>query len=768
MHHWLYALLFLLGTCHFNIYAQAVSVEDPLVSATVHSVFEQRREWLSSRDVIDINDPYPEDINSLIYSDSPYLLSHSLQPVNWLEWQASFEQGSGDNNKLLFISIGYSTCHWCHVMAQESFNDPVIASLLNADYVSVKVDREQWPIVDHRFKNALEALKGEAGWPINVILTPDGKIIWIDSYLPKKKFSKVVAGFAKRWNSKPKAIEGLANRLEQQLSSDKVNVDIAKKYQLSNTLWRALLPTKHQEIHHLLQLEQQGQGPRFLRTNWSLGLIEEFLRTGEPALLKLVEQHLQRIILSPTYDGIEGGFHRYAVDGLWQTPHFEKMLYTQANMIRVLAKVYAITRKPEYAIVMAQTRGWVNEWLRQNSGYASALSAISNKREGAYYQLNSAALVDILNASSQSQISAADAMSNDQILLSLTNISRDWRSTKTVVAAREYRQTLVRPLVDEKVLVSWNSMYAIALLEAFDATQEPIYLEEASELLDNLWNNAFVDNTLYRSIFHGKASINAELEDLAWFAVAQMNLSYYQGWSNSISDGKDNGALARGHLLLEQLAEELANEKVYLGLLSQNRDGEIASVKSIVYKALQQGYQLTQIRQYKQLSKQVALYDKRQLDQLVNQYSLVRHQANRFNNINVQRAYFAKGHGKIRASVNKNVVSLAFDLEPGWHINANTASMKRYIPTKVTLLQLNGESVQHLVSYPQAKHQILNFDQSPLALFDGQFEISVTDLDYVDIGNNNQQVVLSMTLQACSNSLCLLPEKSVVFLPLER
>ncbi|MEC4727746.1 DUF255 domain-containing protein [Shewanella sp. D64] len=479
-----------------------------LADTELNAAFQARKNWLLSRKIITSSNSEPQHINQLILSDSPYLLSHSLQPIEWLEWQQHFESDFQSNGKLIFISIGYSTCHWCHVMAAESFDDIEVAAILNANYISVKVDREQWPLVDEKFKSALEQLKGEAGWPINVVLTPEGKIVWIDSYVNKDKFSKVIQGLAKRWHKKPGAIENLAKRIDSKLNVSLGAYGTAQEKGLSKRAlpkkkWRQLLPKLHKDIYEALVAEQESKGLRFFRAYWSIGLLDEYIRTGNVQLLTTVETHLETILLSPVYDMVDGGFHRYSVDGQSQIPHFEKMLYTQANMMRVLAKAYAITGKKHYLIALEQTSDWVELWLKNEVGYSSAVSALSDGEEGRYYFIKD----------------NIEAQKRTKQLATIENLATDWRETTQYQKLHDYRKAKIRPQIDEKVIVSWNSLYAISLLEAYEVTQESKYLNRATLLLDSLWISARPDNTLFRTLSHGRASIPAQVEDYAWFGL---------------------------------------------------------------------------------------------------------------------------------------------------------------------------------------------------------------------------------------------------------
>ncbi|WP_394128929.1 DUF255 domain-containing protein [Shewanella maritima] len=696
--------------------------------------FESQKQWLFDNQVIHKLQTTPEFINALIDSGSPYLLSHALQPIDWIEWNEQFKQGVADKSKLVFISIGYSTCHWCHVMAEESFNDPAVAELLNESYISVKVDREQWPLVDNRFKSALEAIKGEAGWPINAILTPDGQLIWIESYLDKQAFSKVLVGLAKRWQSKPSAVNVLAKRVEQKLLLDKPPILKGNSVTLSTKQWRQVLPSLHEDIVNGLQKEQGTDGPRFFRAYWLLGLLDEYLRSSDITILRQVQNHVDLILKSPTYDAIEGGFHRYAVDEQWQEPHYEKMLYTQANMIRVLAKLYAITGQQRYRIALMQTVNWSERWLRQTQGMGSAVSALSDGVEGLYYQ-------HLANEYSQ------------------IDFSKDWPNSTIVRQLAGSRERRVKPLVDEKVILSWNSLYIVALLEAYQVTRQAELLESATELSNQLWESLVDGETVYRSLFAGRAAINAEMEDLAWFALSQMMLSFYEPFSISkmiatYSELSDSQAKYRNFILLGKLADKLQQPILLRELLNLNHDGELPSARSTVYSALSLGYSLSQNRHYRQLSKTASALSDTWARQLVNEYSFVAHNANSLHNTNINQASFARGKGRVSASKSFGKITLQFDMADGWHINANDIKNERLIATKV-----ESDLVDSRVTYPKSINKKLGFDDGMLQLYEGKFEL------YLDIeAKDGYRHKVNISLQACSDQLCLLPENIKLYM----
>ncbi|WP_194165911.1 thioredoxin domain-containing protein [Shewanella sp. YLB-07] len=749
--------------------------------------FESRKPWLVNRKIVSSQTSTPKYLNNLINSESPYLLSHSLQPVDWIEWQPDFETDFQSGGRLVFISIGYSTCHWCHVMAEESFANTDIADILNQSYISIKVDREQWPLVDERFKSALELLKGEAGWPLNVILTPDGKIVWIDSYLNKDKFTKVIQGLAKRWEKQPKVISSLANRVDAIVNPDPLPTSNPETNPLSKSDWRKLLPEQHQSVYQALLNEERLSEPRFFREIWQLGLLDEYLRTGNKAYLEAVENQLSEILLSPVFDAIDGGFHRYTVDSKWQTPHFEKMLYTQANMISLLARAYGITGKQHYRIAMEQTIDWVEQWLQNDSGYSSAVSALSEGIEGKYYhfreyQSDSGIVNRVGFKALTGVINETQSGNNQNVLVSLDSLDSDWRKLPSYQELTKYRKQKVKPEIDEKVIVSWNSRYAIALLDAFEVTDKAEYLDNSSHLLELLWQSAILDEKLYRIVFLRRASIPAQLEDYALFAKAQFRLAFYQPWQGeSISSGietrafGDGSAVTRGNWLLEQMMsnfDDSDGKDLYATLSRLNIDGEQTSVYTSVYRALSLGSLYSQNPAYKQISSQLSKSHSPLLSELFKNYSFVGSVADGLVPARLSNTLFARGHGRITAQYsggflqtsiekhfNSGIIQIVFTMENGWHVNANPVSKNRLIPTRVKLGRgVSDSQTDTDIRYPEPIIRKLGFSDDKLALYEGRFEIFLEGGITQEGEQQEKLKSIDIRVQACSDQLCLLPE----------
>ncbi|MGI2058512.1 thioredoxin domain-containing protein [Shewanella baltica] len=708
---------------------------------SLHSVFEKRRAWLEDRGIISASLIHPEFLNALILSDSPYLLSHALQPVNWHEWQSNFETEFGQSDRLIFISIGYDTCHWCHVMAQESFSSVDVAEELNAHYFSIKIDREQWPLVDNRFRSMLEQLQGEAGWPINIILTPSGRLIWADTYLDEAKFLKVVSTLAKRWQHQPETVNMLAENIAQQLSQSRIPAQHTK------IDWPIMLTMQHNLALQQLVAEQTKAGPRFLREYWLLGLLDNYFQQPNPNTLAAVEQHIDSILMSPSYDAIDGGFHRYAVDDNWQQPHFEKMLYTQAFMIRVLARLFAISGKQQYLRALIQTIDWTEQQLKQPFGYASAMSAVSLEGEGAYYHFPQELSADI---------NRAGLKYYPNRLVAISSLSQDWRAPIEHLKLQHYRASKIKPSIDGKVIVSWNAMYINALIDAYHVTAELQYLTLAQTLADELWVHARVDNKLSRIIFDGKASIAAQWEDYSWFAIAELRLSFYQPWlqhSAGIEALTQKSAKSRGLWLLSNLSDDYTFKK----MTELARDGEVPSVYSSLYQAMNLGYELTGQAKFKEITTELKALHSDNVNDIFANYSFINQLGVSAPKPLLGPQFFAKGNGKLSLEHDSGALNIVIDLAPGWHVNAHLVNNDKLIPTQV----FTFSGVDNALIYPAAIERKLSFSQEKLALYEGLFIIKWPHFMQDSTRNTvtSRFGVVRILLQACSEHSCLLPEE---------
>jgi len=496
--------------------------------------------------------------NKLIHEKSPYLLQHAHNPVNWYPWgKAAFEKAKSED-KLLLVSIGYATCHWCHVMERESFEDPELAGFLNAHFVPVKVDREERPDVDKIHMDALHALGQQGGWPLNMFVTPEGKPITGGTYFPpqpmygRKSFRELLETLASIWKDEREKIFTTADQLTAHLQQKAVPT--AEGHPELN--WEAeeqtvtLFRESYDSQHGGFKQQQQNKFPP------SMGLmllLRHYKRTGDAHSLEMVEKTLQKMFAGGIYDQLGGGLSRYSTDHEWLVPHFEKMLYDNALFVWALIENFQITKNPLYENAVRDILNYVARDMTSPDGaFFSAEDADSEGVEGKFYVWSKAEVLKILGAESGELACAFwditehgnfEGSSIPNRPRSDEDVAAQFRITpeemrKTLRASREklmaVRSKRVRPLLDDKVLTSWNALMISAFARASRVFNDPEFEKMATRAADFIFNNLIDDSgRLLRRWREGEARFPAYLCDHAQLAVACLDLyetTYDPAW----------------------------------------------------------------------------------------------------------------------------------------------------------------------------------------------------------------------------------------------
>ncbi len=484
-------------------------------------------------------------MNLLHKASSPYLLQHKTNPVHWREWNADTLALAQKEDKPLLISIGYAACHWCHVMAHESFEDEAVAELMNTHFICVKVDREERPDVDQIYMDAAQILTGRGGWPLNAFAFPNGQPFYAATYFPKENWLKVLENVAKAYSSQREQLQDTAEKLTQGIS-DMDQLDISDHDQTI-----AFTKTDYHDLLGSWQryFDQDYGGfkgaPKFaMPSSWEFLLQYHFL-TGNQEALAQTTNLLDHMITGGIYDQIHGGFARYSVDERWFAPHFEKMLYDNAQLISLLANAYKITQKPSYKTAIKQSLDFVENWLTSpEHGFYSAVDADSEGREGAFYTFTYQDLETLLNPEDfklaklyfgltpqgnweENQNILAEAIPakklSEDLNIPVSLIEQQLNNIRTKIKA--YALKRPQPEVDSKVLCSWNAMMLKAYTDAYQAFGDPYYLDCAIKNADFLQAHFFDhQGKLWRNYKDGTASITAFLEDYAWLSLALISL----------------------------------------------------------------------------------------------------------------------------------------------------------------------------------------------------------------------------------------------------
>ena len=496
--------------------------------------------------------------NKLIHEKSPYLLQHAHNPVNWYPWgKAAFEKAKSED-KLLLVSIGYATCHWCHVMERESFEDPELAGFLNAHFVPVKVDREERPDVDKIHMDALHALGQQGGWPLNMFVTPEGKPITGGTYFPpqpmygRKSFRELLETLASIWKNEREKIFTTADQLTAHLQQKAVPASTGhpelnwEAEEQTVTLFRESYDSQHGGF-------KQQQQNKFPPSMGLMLLLRHYKRTGDAHSLEMVEKTLQKMFAGGIYDQLGGGLSRYSTDHEWLVPHFEKMLYDNSLFVWVLIETFQITKKHLYENAVRDILNYVARDMTSPDGaFFSAEDADSEGVEGKFYVWSKAEVLKILGAESGELACAFwditehgnfEGSSIPNRPRSDEDVAAQFRITpeemrKTLRASREklmaVRSKRVRPLLDDKVLTSWNALMISAFARASRVFNDPEFEKMATRAADFIFNNLFDDSgRLLRRWREGEARFPAYLCDHAQLAVACLDLyetTYDPAW----------------------------------------------------------------------------------------------------------------------------------------------------------------------------------------------------------------------------------------------
>ena len=472
--------------------------------------------------------------NLLGRETSPYLLQHKDNPVHWRPWGIEAFAEARIQDKPVLLSVGYAACHWCHVMAHESFEDADTAALMNAGFVNIKVDREERPDVDAIYQSALALIGEHGGWPLTMFLTPAGEPFWGGTYYPPEPrygrpgFRELLGRVIEVYRQSPDKVADNAASLKaaiDRLSKPRRGGDLPPEFlgQAASTLLRAVDPDNG----------GIGQAPKFPQPSLLELLWRGYLATGNPALSHAVSLTLDRMAMGGIYDHLGGGFARYSVDAEWLVPHFEKMLYDNAQLINFMTLVWQETRNPLLAARIAETADWALREMRVGDGFASSFDADSEGHEGKFYVWSEEEIDRLLGADSAVFKQAYDVTyegnwENTNILRRLVPLADDPALDRKLAACRDilFRTRLARipPMRDDKVLTDWNGLMIAGLANAGAVFDKPVWIAAAKKAFDFIVDRLSDGGRLFHSFRHGRARHRGTLDDYANMAQAALVL----------------------------------------------------------------------------------------------------------------------------------------------------------------------------------------------------------------------------------------------------
>ena len=483
-------------------------------------------------------------MNSLSNEKSLYLKQHSTNPVDWMPWNQNVLRLASNENKLLIISIGYSSCHWCHVMEEETFSNEDAAKIMNSNFINIKVDREERPDIDELYMKSLVLMTGSGGWPMNIIALPDGSPIWGGTYLPKENWINVLTQINELFTNRYDDVLDYSRKLKEGLNPKTI---------IKNDFKESELLTQIKDASNVAyeSLDKENGGLRSSQKFHLPSMIDFFLKSGyhfkEKKYLDFVDLTLKNIAYGGINDHIEGGFHRYTVDSIWHIPHFEKMLYDNAQMLSLYPKAYKRSNKKVFKNQIDNIFNFLENNLTNQDGLIfSSISAVteigSEKVEGDYYVWDKQKIRDLLSKDFdlfqdyfningkglwEKSKYVLKRENDDEYFTKKFNISQKKLETKisqSINILRTSRKNREKPITDKKILTSWNALTIIGLSDAYKSTGDKKYIEKAKNIIEAIEKSLLNDDLILKR----SLSISNEgiffLEDYSYLISAYINL----------------------------------------------------------------------------------------------------------------------------------------------------------------------------------------------------------------------------------------------------
>jgi len=484
-------------------------------------------------------------MNKLANENSPYLLEHSNNPVDWYPWSDEAFDLAKKEDKPVFLSIGYSSCHWCHVMEQESFTDPEVAKKMNSTFVCIKVDREEMPDVDSLYMTLSQVMTGTGGWPLNVILTPERKPIFAFTYIPRVSRNNMIGimelsdNISYLWKNKREEMEKNGDEAISRLKN------IERKEENKFTLdYKKTIEATYESLKRNYDSEYGGFGnaPKFPSFQHIIFLLDYYKVHGTEDALEMVKHSLKMMYIGGMYDHVGGGFHRYSTDPFFRIPHFEKMTYDQAMAIIAYSYAYDVTGDSFYKNVVYEIYKFLKDEML-SKGFYTAVDADSENQEGKYYTWTYGELAENtgknflydFNIVPEGNFYDANSRQTGRNILYLgKNIQEDPTTLykKELENLKNIREKRIKPLIDDKILTDINGLVIKALSIASMIFKDEDMLKTVEDTADFIMNNMYAGKKLMHSYRNGKSSVNGILDDYS-FMVSGL-LSLYEASLNEI------------------------------------------------------------------------------------------------------------------------------------------------------------------------------------------------------------------------------------------
>ncbi|MEW8050135.1 MAG: thioredoxin domain-containing protein [Candidatus Thiodiazotropha sp.] len=729
-------------------------------------------------------DGSPRYINRLILEDSPYLLQHAHNPVDWYPWSEEAFTRAKRENKPVFLSIGYSTCHWCHVMEKESFEDPAIAALLNEHFIAIKVDRESHPDVDQVYMTAVMLLTGHGGWPMSSFLTPQGKPFYGGTYYTPEQFTSLLQQISRLWRERQNDVEKQAEQVASAVEASNSLEGEAK------TLDRSVIATAVDSMQRAFDEIQGGfgQAPKFPREPWLYLLLDEAERNDHREALQMLESTLDHMARGGIYDQVGGGFHRYSTDYEWLVPHFEKMLYNQAHLSRIYLLAWRLTGREQFRRVATQTLDYVlREMTLPQGGFYSATDADSEGEEGLFFTWTkeelSAALSpqdgelanSLYGVTSRGNFEGRNILHLDQGLENFAE-ERDLAVTSLRARLDRINQSLLQvrnrrppPLRDDKIVTAWNGMMITAFAQAAQILSHPEYRQAAIKAAEFIWqHNRRGKGALWRVHLDGDSSISATQEDYAYLAEALLYLYDLTAETKWLQRAEELAKAMTDRFLDTNSGGFFMNE-AQSGITAMGRpkdegsDNAMPSGSSVAIHVLQRLWRRTGMLDYRLQTDALIARFAPSIERNPTSYGyLLTATAGHLHGELGGLAYAAQGgiriEGALSSAPNRLLLSVDIDIPDGWHVNSSQPMAKDLIATRLKLSDRAQGWQMGPVTYPEGERQVLAFQQQPLSVFSGKVRLQALVSTLENSSTVPMVLPLVIRLQACNDQVCLAPE----------
>ena len=715
--------------------------------------------------------------NRLVHETSPYLLLHAHNPVDWYPWNDEALARAKKENKLIFLSVGYSTCYWCHVMERKVFSNPEIAKMMNKDFINIKIDREERPDLDEIYMTATQLLTQRGGWPNSVFLTPDLKPFYAGTYFPptdmpgRPGFPTILDAVHEAWVTREAEVIESANQI-----SDTIEMATSRGFTAltAKPLNRSLITGALGYLRTAYSHAYGGFGnaPKFPSPANIELLLSEYERVPDASLLKMVTYTLDMMAYGGIYDQIGGGFHRYSVDAKWLVPHFEKMLYDNAQLAKVYLRAYQLTQEPRYRRIAEEIFSFVfREMTAPEGGFYSALDAETDAEEGKYYVWTADGIQKTLGTKEAKPFGDVYGVQKGpnfegKNILYVPEGTAAEDALRSVASAREKllaaRAKREYPLLDTKIIVNWNGLMIEALAYGYQVLGEERYLTAASRATGFILNTLRKpDGELWHTYTAGITKQDAYLDDYAFFVKGLLGLyraTDEEQWLDLARvltdtmiqlfwDDKNGGfyytkADAK-HLIVR-------TKKPYDSAIPS---GNAVAVENLIELGIDYlDYAEKTLRTFAESMSQAPSSFMYAIFAL-NQYLALKE------GLSSDTTSLVTATAQVKSKKGEILnIELHLKIAAGWHINANPAGQVNLIPTT---LEVDTDTPIEIVdvAYPKGKSAHFEFSDGSLNVYEGSLTIPVKLKGKIGVAHKeNDQVTLKLTYQPCNETECLLPQ----------